>query len=247
MLCMVGPVGFRPHAPIACHNLTSDTEAPSASQPPEDPFGHIEKTIDQQTWAKQNSSRISELSHASDRLSSDPYLVSAALRRRFREEKKEMLEKQGRDDELRGKYGLHDDVDLGVEDVELGREMWEAGRERLGLPLETGEDATGESSIRATGGTPRLVKNGKAKGDPPDLGSLLRRTTARKYDPFSDAADAFLSGSPVASVRIKAKVKDKEPGGRAAQEKGMDGLQGGLAGGGSVRSGMAILAGYDSD
>jgi coiled-coil domain-containing protein 130 len=224
--------------------------------PPDDPFGHIEKTIDQQTWAKQNTSRISELTDASDRLSSDPYVVSAALRRRFREEKKEMLEKQGRDDGLRERYGLHEEVDLGVEEVALGREMWEAGRERLGLPLDDGSlGGQGESSVRAVKGTPKYSAKGKGKGDIPDLGSLLRKTTARKYDPFSDAADAFIFGteSLIGPQRSRLKTKDPERKPETASDSKGKPHAGELAGvnpspmGRSTVAAMTILAGYASD
>jgi coiled-coil domain-containing protein 130 len=219
-----------------------DTEAPSAADAPADPFAHIEKTVDQATWAKTNTTRISELSHISDRQSFDPYLVSSALRRRFRQDKKIALEKQLRDDGVKGKYGLHDDVDLGGEDVELGREMWEAQREAAGLAVGPAEINPGECSTRAIKGTP-VTRRGKGRaGDistgTPDLGSLLRKTTAKKYDPFSDGVEAWFSGSPN-TTRGRSKVKEvavklEEPEPPDRTEAAM-------------RTGMAVLAGYDSD
>ena len=203
----------------------------------------MEKTIDQATWAKQNTTRISELSEISDRQSADPYVVSAALRRRFREEKKIILEKQDRDDGLRGRFGLHDDVDLGGEDVELGKEMWEAQRERAGLPIEASPAQMGESSTRAIKGTPTSVpstRKGKGRmsdtggSSTPNLASLLRKTTARKYDPFSDDLDNFMAGSPTSRGKVKAKevvIKLAEPPDPIPVPK----------------MGMAGLASYDSD
>lgn len=98
-----------------------------------------------------------------------------------------MLEKQGRDGELREKYGLHDDVDLGDEDVENGKARWEAGRERAGLSVD--EVEAGPSRVKSlTGGSARK----ELQIGTPNLVAALRKTTKRKYDPFGDA---FLSPS----------------------------------------------------
>ncbi|EIW71587.1 hypothetical protein TREMEDRAFT_28204, partial [Tremella mesenterica DSM 1558] len=215
-----------------------DNEAPSASEPPADPFGHVEKTINQQKWAKTNSSRLTELSHQSDRLSSDPYLVSSALRRRFREEKKLLLEKQNRDDGLREQYGLNGDVDLGEEDVEDARALWEVKRERAGLPVgpsstdrEPGmedEEELSDGGIEEVVEEKMKLKDGKGK---PDLGSLLRKSTARKYDPFGATTDMLFGFGPPKKTISKTKQMSSETQG--AQEV--------------VPGGIAFLAGYESD
>lgn len=157
-----------------------------------------------------------------------------------------MLEKQGRDESLREKYGLHEEVDLGEEDIEDGKARWEAGRERRGLPVE--ENDSGESSTAGTMGTPVSLRNGigrSTEGPTPSLAAVLRKTTKRKYDPFADVADAFLS-SPVSSSgmpKVRGKIKDPErivstPARLLAKEKPASvGL--GVAGG--------LLAGYGSD
>ena len=230
--------------------ISLDTEAPSAAEPPADPFGHLEKTVDQQTWAKAKTSRLSELTDSSSRLSSDPYLVSSALRRRFREEKKVLLEKQGRDDGMRERYGLAEDVDLGDDEIEKGREMWEVGRERRGLPVA---GVSGwEGSVVAVAGTPGIRRKGKSRagdGSSPALAQALRKTTARKYDPFGTAVGALfptgLGGE--GGMKVKGKIKDS-------------GVVAELAGGLRVAKGRetvmtttpavmegGLLAGYGSD
>lgn len=220
--------------------LIPDTEAPSASEAPADPFAHIEKTVDQQTWAKTKQHRLTELQESADRLSSDPYVVSSALRRRFREEKKILLEKQGRDDGLRERYGLHDDVDLGEEDVERARERWEAGRERRGLPVDDpGADV--EASVRAVVGTPK--PRGKERIESTgDLAKVLRKTTAKKYDPFGDAMEGLFGGS-ASKMRPKGTVKNQtvveSPKVKASDDKPSAPALGGLAGG--------LLSGYGSE
>lgn len=227
-----------------------DTEAPSAADAPVDPFAATEKTIDQQTWAKAKTSRITELYDSSDRLSSDPFEVSMSLRRKFRNEKKVMLEKQGRDDGLREKYGLHEEVDLGEEDVEDGRARWEAGRERRGLPIE--ESDLGEGSNVGIKGTPYRPK-GKRRaidtGSTVDLARVLRKSTKRKYDPFAEAADAFLSfprpSTPreIASLPKRGKIKD--PGGIAATPAKLVVKEKVVLG--SLGKAGGLLAGYGSD
>ncbi|ORY34828.1 hypothetical protein BCR39DRAFT_585776 [Naematelia encephala] len=215
-----------------------DTEAPSAAEPAADPFAGLEKTIDQQTWAKSNTSRLTELTQASARISADPYAVSVHIRRRFREEKRVMLEKQGRDDDLRERYGLAEEVQLGEEDVERGREVWEAARERRGLPIDDVSGGTGAPVIRRNG-------NGNGKGKAVDLAQVLRKTTTRKYDPFGEAMESVSSPGP---IRTKGRIKDPIVlGGLAAGMKSAKVAEKpkpashGLAGAGG------LLAGYGSD
>jgi coiled-coil domain-containing protein 130 len=181
------------------------------------------------------------LQDSADRLSSDPYVVSSALRRRFREEKKILLEKQGRDDGLRERYGLHDDVDLGEEDVEKAREKWEAGRERRGLPVEEPELKGAEASVRAVMGTPR--PRGKERIESAgDLAKVLRKTTAKKYDPFGDAMEGLFGGS-AGTMKLKGKIKDaavlESPGIKERTDKPAIPAVEGLAGG--------LLSGYGSE
>ncbi|OCF41997.1 coiled-coil domain-containing protein 130 [Kwoniella heveanensis CBS 569] len=246
-----------------------DTEAPSASLPPADPFEGVEKTIDQQKWAARGTSRLTELTRASERLSGDPYLISSALRRRFREEKKVLLEKQGKDDDIRTRYGLHEDVDLGMEDVEKGREMWIAQRENRGLSIDAPTSAGTQASENAERGspTPRAINSyhGKGKGKlvdtgngSPSLGEVLRKTTAKKYDPFANASftspsatfNKAVTGHGLDNVRVKGRIKSNvlsglvgkssPVGSKEKEREANDPAAGaGLAGG--------LLAGYGSD
>lgn len=151
-------------------------------------------------------------------------MVSSALRRRLREEKKVILEKQTRDEGLQEKYGLHADVDLGDEDVERSKEMWEARREARGLPIASGETddqdgsnvegpSVGSSQLAPTPRSISSLRKGKGReGDgSPSLAQVLRKSTAKKYDPFADAADAFLSGPSASPSVSKARIKIKDP------------------------------------
>lgn len=155
------------------------------------------------------------------------------------------LEKQGRDDGLRERYGLHEEVDLGGEEVERGKEMWEAGRERAGLAIDagpSGSNAAAGDTSRATRGTPVTSKGkGKAADFTPDLASLLRKTTAKKYDPFSDGVDSLFSGSPSPGVPVRVRTRLKEVASHASQPPDR------VHDPPSRASGLTGLADYDSD
>ena len=151
---------------------------------------------------------------------------------------------------LREKYGIHEHVDLGEEEISLDREMWEAGRERRGLPLEEG-DKSGEGNVKAIRGTPgslgsASLRKGKGRGGEvgsPSLAQVLRKTTARRYDPFADAADAFLSPGGN-GAKVKGRIKDpvlESGGARAAEEKAVESPEG------FTVLGVGLLAGYGSD
>ncbi|WWC92729.1 uncharacterized protein L201_007688 [Kwoniella dendrophila CBS 6074] len=189
-----------------------DTEAPSASDPSAiDPFLAVEKTIDQQKWAKRGTSRITELTIQSNKLNSDPYLISSSLRRKFREDKKLALENQIKDDELKEKYGLNnelihfnyqhkDDNDNdNKEQDERSARIWKNIQENKFSLTNKGESSSSpmiNKSVSPAVPTTRnsVDRNGKGKGkalDSPtniNLASVLRKNTGKKYDPFSDVS-----------------------------------------------------------
>lgn len=135
-----------------------DTEAPKPSETEVDAFEALEKDTDQQAVVRLKRNRLDELEEASARQRADPYAVSRALRTKFRAEKKEALAKQVADGEIRERYGLADDIELGDAQVDKGSEWWAAARERRGLPVE--------------------------EKKPEDLGKTIRKNTSRRYDVF---------------------------------------------------------------
>lgn len=185
------------------------------------------------------------------------------------------MEKQGRDDDMRERYALADDVDLGDEDVEGDRARWEAGRERRGLPVLAieGEGAEGGESVRAVHGTPALRTpriGGSAAAGGPALAQVLRQSTKRRYDPFADSADGFSSATPLA-ITPKSRGKGRDVSGAivSAKVRRVDPFVGssdlsrhaaesmlakspsvGVAvktGVGAGGGGLGLLAGYESD
>ena len=173
-----------------------------------------------------------------------------------------MLEKQGRDDDLKGRYGLHQGVDLGREEdeTELVRAKWEAGRERIGLPVDVPDNdgegsGSGDLSVRATSGTPKPTPkysaSGKAKAvEGTNLSDSLRRRTLEKYNPFDSPSMGTPSclGSNVGlktgvSVKVKGRIKD--PGVLDALVGSLKSSKGAVA---SLKPGTSgLLAGYASD
>ena len=176
-----------------------------------------------------------------------------------------MLEKQGRDDVLKDRYGLHQDVDLGEEEdeTELARAKWEAGREKAGLSVDVQEDdgdgngsGSGDISVRANSGTPkpapRYSSSGKGKAmEGANLSDSLRRRTLEKYNPF-DSPSTGSSNSGVSKIGLKTggPVKIK---GRVKDPGVLNGLVGSLKSAkntvASPKAGMTsgLVAGYGSD
>lgn len=159
-----------------------------------------------------------------------------------------MLEKQGRDDGIKEKYGLGEEVDLGDEDVARGREIWVAGRERKGLAVD--EPEVGESSVRVAVGTPAR-RGGKGKeGVSPSLVTLLRKTTAKKYDPFNEALEGFSTPKMATSGGLKVKGRIKDVGILSGLADGVKSIKAKVElesprEGGAMVGGL--LAGYGSD
>ncbi|WRT69623.1 uncharacterized protein IL334_006612 [Kwoniella shivajii] len=245
-----------------------DTEAPSASEPPSDPFAGVEKTIDQQKWASKGTSRLTELTRSSDRINGDPYVISSALRRKFREEKKVALDKQIKDENIKERFGLHDSIDLDADKVDANgdksREAWLAMRENRNLSTINQSISSGSASRSASIGnnTPMSRGNGIGKGkgkaieqmNSPSLVHVLMKNTGKKYDPF-DSDISFTSssggvGTPIKlntgmglldGLRVKGKIKGNIIGNLTPKQKEKEGpsLKLGLGGG--------LLAGYGSD
>ncbi|OXG25427.1 coiled-coil domain-containing protein 130 [Cryptococcus neoformans Ze90-1] len=230
--------GFRIH----------DTEAPSASDTATaDPIAHLEKTIDQQEWAKKGTSRLTELTRQSARLSADPYAVSAALRKKFREEKKVMIEKQDRDDAMKERYGLGEDVDLGDEAVEGGREEWKAGRIEKGLHVP-GSSTFSVKGVDRSIGQQKGIGKGRLNDSPAHLAEVLRKSTAKKYNPFDSPVAGF--GSPSSSSTLleglgaRARMKEMAI---PRRKKSVEGRVVNVTDDSSGDVSFGLLSGYGSD
>ena len=99
---------------------------------PADPLAALEKSTTAQDHVnKVQIPRIESLQEVSDRYNSDPYALSSLVRKRFRTEKKIDTAKRAADDQLKGRYGLPETLQLAAEDDEsknVAREQWERGR-----------------------------------------------------------------------------------------------------------------------
>jgi len=99
---------------------------------PADPLVALEKsTVAQNHATKVQIPRLESLQEVSDHYNSDPYALSTLVRKRFRAEKKLDAAKREVDDQLKGRYGLPETLQLVGEDDEAkeeAREQWEKGR-----------------------------------------------------------------------------------------------------------------------
>ncbi|KAF8440291.1 DUF572-domain-containing protein [Boletus edulis BED1] len=105
---------------------------PDANAGPADPLAALEKSTTAQNHVnKVQIPRLESLQEVSERCNSDPYALSSLLRKRFRAEKKIDTAKRAADDQLKGRYGLPETLQLAAEDDEsrsAAREQWERGR-----------------------------------------------------------------------------------------------------------------------
>ncbi|KAG6374301.1 CWC16 protein [Boletus reticuloceps] len=105
---------------------------PDANAGPADPLAALEKSTTAQNYVnKVQIPRLESLQEVSERCNSDPYALSSLLRKRFRAEKKIDTAKRAADDQLKGRYGLPETLQLAAEDDEFmsaAREQWERGR-----------------------------------------------------------------------------------------------------------------------
>ncbi|KAK7691136.1 hypothetical protein QCA50_006239 [Cerrena zonata] len=103
---------------------------------PVDPLAALEKTTEAQNHMNNvQKPRIEALQSLADHYGSDPYSLSLKVRKRFRVEKKIEKEKQEADKELKGKYGLPEELTLvSAEDEDIraqAKEDWFKGRQML--------------------------------------------------------------------------------------------------------------------
>lgn len=110
----------------------SDTEG---KQGDVDPLAALEKSTDAQRHMNEvQKPRIESLQVVADHYGSDPYSLSLKVRKRFREDKKVEKEKQAEEKELKGRYGLPEELVLTRDSAEIreqDREAWLKARGEL--------------------------------------------------------------------------------------------------------------------
>lgn len=80
--------------------------------------------------------RLEALQTVADQYGTDPYALSRKVRKRFREEKKLDKAKQAEEDQLKGRYGLPEELRLAAETDETreqDKKEWLKAREELAL------------------------------------------------------------------------------------------------------------------
>lgn len=117
---------------LALPTIDAQRVDPDANAGPADPLAALEKSTTAQDHVnKVQIPRLESLQEVSDRYNSDPYALSTLVRKRFRAEKKVDAAKRVADDQLKGRYGLPETLQLAAEDEEsksAAREQWEKGR-----------------------------------------------------------------------------------------------------------------------
>ena len=118
--------------PSPCSILTCERVDTDGNAGPADPLAALEKSTTAQDHVNRvQIPRLESLQDVSDRYNGDPYALSSLVRKRFRVEKKIDVAKRAADDQLKGRYGLPETLQLAAEDDEsknAAREQWERGR-----------------------------------------------------------------------------------------------------------------------
>jgi hypothetical protein len=174
--------------------LRPDTEAPSATDKPQDAFAHLEKQATQKQTFASKTERLTELTDLSDRLHADPYATSQRLRRHFRQEKKVENELLQQDADLKQRYGLGQRIQLDRLDptsVDKEKDSWRRIKDR--------HPSTSTSAQTV-----------------PDLARVVKQNTLKRYDPFdptkpgvSDSVKAAARGSIRGSLSLGVKARGK--------------------------------------
>ncbi|EKM57829.1 uncharacterized protein PHACADRAFT_206701 [Phanerochaete carnosa HHB-10118-sp] len=155
-----------------------DTES---KQGTEDPLAALEKTTAAQDHMNQvQIPRLEALQNLSDHYGSDPYTLSKKARKRFREVKRVEKEKQAEENELKGRYGLPEELKLtrnSKETEEQDREEWRKARREL----EERENAKRQRletpsrhSIRPLLSSLRTASGSRSLSSQPSAAELLR-------------------------------------------------------------------------
>ena len=115
-----------------CADLLIDTD-PNA--PPADPLAALEKSTDAQNHMnKVQVPRLEALQSLSDHYGNDPYSLSRKVRKRFREVKKVEKAQEAADDQVKGRFGLPEELKLSAETEETrlqAKEEWARAQKEL--------------------------------------------------------------------------------------------------------------------
>lgn len=156
-----------------------DVESKSSGKDEEnDAFENLEKKLTEKEKAKKRFERLKELQSVADAHSSDPYTLNASLRDSFRREKKQRLQIQANDDDLRKRIGWNPDRLLlnDKEDEEIHKQAQktfnEAGKRQSALKSSSSsfnlknKSKSNKSSQATTRLAARIIANTKRKEDP---------------------------------------------------------------------------------
>lgn len=166
-----------------------------------DPLAALEKSTEAQNYMNQvQKPRIEALQTVADHYSSDPYSLSLKVRKRFREEKKVEKEKTAADNELKGRYGLPEELVLQRETTETAQQDREAWLKAKSEMQE--RESSKKRKLEMVGITPRQL---------PKYALLSSRTTPR--------ASGSSSPADLLRARILANTARQKPPGSSSSLK----------------------------
>jgi len=174
---------------------------------PSDPFKSLEKTVADKAVALTAAARLDALESHNSATWSDPYMLSSKLRKSFRQEKRSIKEKTGRDDDVRTKFGLSTEVDLGAERAdEEADDLWkealkeraereaEGSRKRKKLELEVGKsfDISSTSSSLSAGESSNISRHISSSAQAPSSSTSVYASGSGSSRPPSQRSSQAL-------------------------------------------------------
>ncbi|OZJ05530.1 hypothetical protein BZG36_01922 [Bifiguratus adelaidae] len=170
-----------------------------------DAFYALEHQITDTAKAKESVPALTQLQTLNDKQWADPYVHSARLRKKFREEKKAAKKEQDKANEIRDRNALH--IELLPEAPE---DVWKAKLVDFGGSSQ--QNQYEERLKAATSSMFASPTSGKDHGSSArHLSTVVKAHTMQKLDPFLKTSDWRLPAKPtVKSNEAKAKVKIKE-------------------------------------
>lgn len=170
-----------------------------------DAFASLEKAVTEKELAKSRTERIIQLETAVTAHSSDPYTLNSRLRKQFRREKRQRLENEAKDEDLRMRIGWNSDRPL-LSDVsdQRTKEAFAAERDKLhGTVRSLGRHKTiptiESSSTLASSARSTVLNKNSAK----DQHSSHRSDRQKTATPASQPAAAALAARVIANTRQK--------------------------------------------
>lgn len=181
--------------------LTDGTGGPSSinGAMPQDSFSALERSVEDKARAETRTSRLLELESAATARSTDPYTLNSKLRSRFRQEKRERVQLEARDEDLRKRIGWNSDRPLVAANTPHGErsstQAWVEARDQRAGKGHVAEAQRASSSMSTLGSFPQSRQRRPKESRPGPSRQGLRGSLLTSKPAASDLAARIIATS----------------------------------------------------